>query len=138
MGTTYSDISEITFNEAESILYIKIMADIEIDLEKIKKHFELINKITDNKKHIAIINGINYFYIKDDALKYVASLKATENRIATAFYSENLANRLSILCLKLYYPPSTPFQYFSKKETALAWLNQKKDECRKLHYDLQA
>lgn len=124
MKTINSDIAEITFNEIDSVLSIKIMADIEIDLEKVKKHFELINKITGNKKYIAIVDGANYFHIKDDALRYMASPQATRNRIATAFYSHNLANRLSILCLKLYSPPSTPLQYFSRKENAIDWIQQ--------------
>lgn len=137
MNTIYSDIAEITFNEIDSILSIKIMDDVEIDLEKAKKHFELLNKITENKRHVAIINGVDCFYIKDDALKYMASCPSN-NRIATAFYSNNLANRLAILCLKLYYPKSSPLQYFTKKESALEWLTQIQNQTTKTTYNLLA
>ncbi len=124
MNTIFSDIAEIKFNEADSILYVRMMDSIEINIENIKNHYEIINQLTGAKKHTVIIDATNYFYIKDDALKYMAAPPATNNTIATAFYSGNLANRLSILCLKLYYPKSCPLHYFTKKESALEWLTQ--------------
>ena len=46
------------------------------------------------------------------------------DKIATAFFSKNLANRLSILYLNLFYKPKTPVQFFTEKSEAQSWLKQ--------------
>lgn len=119
-----TEISELYYNNEESTLYVKIINDVEINLSKIKKHFEFADSLTNNKKHYTLIDASDYFFIEDDALKFLAYSLNNNDKIATAFFSKNLANRLSILYLNLFYKPKTPVRFFTKKDEATSWLKQ--------------
>ena len=118
----YSDIAELQFNDKESILYIKIIEDVVITLEKAKNHFIIINELTKNQDHFALVDATNFFSIDDDALKYMASPEKTFKKVATAYYSTNLANRLTMHFFKLFHKPQYPMQLFRYKSEAISWL----------------
>jgi hypothetical protein len=122
MKTINTKMSELQYDEKEFILYIKIKNDVTIDLESIEEHFASITKLTKNENHFALIDASNYFSIDEESLKYAAMEEYTVGRVAAAFYSANLASRLTIHFFKLFRRPSYLVQLFKKKEDALNWL----------------
>jgi hypothetical protein len=133
MKTINTKISELQYDEKEFILYIKIKNDVTVDLESIKEHFKATSELTNNDNHFALIDASNYFNMDEEALKYAAMEEYTVGRVAAAFYSVNLASRLTIHFFKLFRRPSYLVQLFKKKEDALNWLGHEvKNEDRML------
>lgn len=122
MKTIQTPISELFYDKDESILYINIMNDVIIDLKKIKDHFNAIIELTNYEKHLVLINADNYFFADHETLKYVSLQGEISGRIATAYYSSNLANRLTIHFFKLFHKPNYHVKLFKNKEEALSWL----------------
>ncbi len=120
--TSCSDIAELQYNEKESILYIKILEDAIITVQKAKSNCRSVKELTKNKAKFALIDASNLFSIDDDALKYIASPETTSNKKVTACFSTNLANRLTIHSFKLFHKPQFTMQLFRNKIEALCWL----------------
>jgi len=128
MKTSNTKISELQYDEKEFILYIKIKNDVNIDLESIKEHFRETRELTNNENHFALIDASNYFSLESEALKYAAMEAYTPGRIAAAFYSKNLASRITIRFFKLFMRPNYLVELFKKKEDALDWLGHENNE----------
>jgi hypothetical protein len=124
MKTVYTDIASISFDEITSILYIKIMDDAHMDLERAKEHYSIIRTLTKGEKHSALFDASSYFTSDEEALKYAALPDTTKGRISTAYHSLNLANRLTIHFFRLLYKPHFAIQLFRTSEDAMQWLKQ--------------
>lgn len=125
MKTINSEIAVIDFNDSDAILQEKLFEDSEISLDKMKEHFCTVSRLTNNEKHVALIDASDLVYIDQPAIKYMAESFEASGRIAIAFYSNNLANRLALLCMKLIYKPAVPFEFFTNKAHAMEWLQSK-------------
>lgn len=126
MEIVNSEIAQITYDNNDYILYEKIFGDIELNISKINNHLSVVNRLTNAEEHVVLIDATDYFFAEFEALKYFASVQKRAGRLATAFYTNNLANRLTLLCIKFMYTPPVPIEIFSKKEEALKWVSQKK------------
>ncbi len=122
MKTMNTKLSELKYDEKEYILYIKIKDDVTMTTEVVKEHFRATSKLTNDENHFVLIDASNYFNIDEEALKCAALEKFTKGRVAAAFYSTNLASRLTIHFFKLFARPSYLVQLFKTKEDALSWL----------------
>jgi hypothetical protein len=122
MKTILTDIAELFFDEETLILHIKILEDVHMDLEKTISHCRMVQKITKGEKYMALVDATNYFTSDEDALKYLALPETTGGRIAMAFHSLNLANRLTIHFFRLLYKPNFAIHLFRVHEDALEWL----------------
>lgn len=120
--TVYTDIAELSYNKEKSMLYIKILEDVSINVEKAKSLSDAIHKITKGQKHFSLVDATNYFFIEDDALKYMAMPEECISKKGAAYYSLNLANRLTMHFFKVFHKPSYPIQWFRRKEEAMGWL----------------
>lgn len=129
MKTILTDIAEISFDEETSILHIKIQEDVHIDLKKTIVHTRAIQKITNGEKYLALVDATNYFTSDDDALKYFALPATTKERIAMAFHSLNLANRLTIHFFRLLHKPNFAIHLFRTHDDALNWLKLEQQNC---------
>lgn len=129
MKTIYTDLAELHFDESQSILYVKILEDVHVDMEKIQEHYKIINEVTKGQKYSALVDATNYFTSDDDALRYAALPEVTRARVATAFHSLNLANRLTIHFYRLLYKPNFAINLFRTSDTALEWLKLEQNAC---------
>lgn len=129
METTLTDIAEISFDEATAILHVKILEDIHMDLQKTINHSQEVQKVTKGEKYMALVDATNYFTSDDEALKYLALPDTTKGRMAMAFYSLNLANRLTIHFFRLLHKPSFAIHLFRTNEDALGWLKMEQQNC---------
>ncbi len=122
METVITDIAEIFFDEESSILHVKILEDVHMDLKKTISHNKVVQRITKGEKYMALVDATNYFTTDEDALKYMALPETTKGRVAMAFHSLNLANRLTIHFFRLLYKPNFTIHLFRVHNDALEWL----------------
>lgn len=129
MKTILTDIAEIFFDKETSILHVKILEDVHMDLAKTIHHVMTIHSITRGEKYMALVDATNYFTCDDEALKYLALPDTTKGRIAMAFHSLNLANRLTIHFFRLLHKPNFAIHLFRTHEDALGWLKLEQQNC---------
>ncbi len=129
MKTVYTDVASISYDEITSIIHLKIMDDAHLDLEKVKEYYNVIKTLTRGEKHSVLFDASNYFTSDEEALKYAALPETTKGRVAVAYHSLNLANRLTIHFFRLLHKPRFAIQLFRTKEEAMNWLNQECEGC---------
>ena len=124
MKSALSSVAELSFDELQSILNIKMLKGAVLNLANAKHHGIKIQELTQNKPYLALIDTSHFFTIDEDALKYAAIPSKLENRIAAAYYNPNLANRFTVEIFRKIGNPAFSVQIFNKKEDALQWLKK--------------
>jgi hypothetical protein len=124
METVLTDIAELCFDETAAILYVKIKENVHIDTEKNIRHFKTVKELTKGKPYYALVDGSCLFTADEDALNYAALHNVSGERIGCAFYSLNLANRLTIHFFKVLHKPEYAITIFRTKGEALNCIHQ--------------
>lgn len=127
MKVIYTDIAELSFDENEAILFIRMLEDAHMKIENTKEHYKIINELTYGQKYRALVDASNYFRIDDDASQYAALPDTIKNRLAAAHFTSNVSNRLTANFFRLFYKPEIPVRTFKTKEEALEWLLSMKE-----------
>ena len=118
-------IAKLAYNVGENILYIKIIEGSEMNVNNTIEHYKLISKVTLNNHYGALIDGEHYIEADNDALKLAACPEILGKRIATAHFSTNIANKLTVLFFKNNIKPGIPIEYFRTEKDAVGWLKSK-------------
>lgn len=129
MEVVSTPVAEISFNEAERILNIKILDGAEMNLKNIKVHYKKINDLVGNKNYLALVDASNYYTIDNVAWKYSYSKKAVFNRKAIAHYNCSPANRLTTSVFKKNFKSALPLEFFDSREEAVKWLKSFSARC---------
>lgn len=119
METRLTEIAELCFDKPAAILYVKIHENVHIDTEKAMRHFKAVKELTQGERYYALVDGTGYFTADEEALNYAALDNIAGERIGCAFYSMNLANRLTIHFFKVLHKPGYPVTISRTKEDAL-------------------
>ena len=119
-----SKIAQLSYDEKESILHVEIEEDADMSLEILKEHYSTIERITNGQSYFALINAQNLYTIEWDGLEYSSRKEAFGNRLAAAYCSPPLANRLNINYLKLVHNIAIPINIFPTRQLWLSWLNE--------------
>jgi len=122
MDIAQSRIAELSFDEKTSILHVDILPEADMTLDNLREHYRIIKKITKGKKYFALVDVHNLYLIGTEGLEFALSKEALENRMAAAYCSPPLANRLNIFFLA--HKASIPIEIFPCKESGLNWLRQ--------------
>lgn len=117
-------IGEISFNEEESVLHIKINEFAEMNLENTKIHYKMINELVKDRPYVALVEASNYYAIDKEAWKYASLNEVVSNRKAVAHYNPCLANRLTTSFFLRAYSSCMPVKLFNAKQEALEWLKE--------------
>lgn len=123
-----SPLADLLFDSKTSILFIKVYEDVEMTEGEILKHYDVIKELTQNKHYVALIDAEHFFPISNEALRLSAQPEVLGNRIATAYYSYSVANRLTTHFFKNNIKPAIPVEYFKTKAQALEWVITKISE----------
>jgi hypothetical protein len=118
----YTDIAELRFKRSELILDLKILEGAEMNLENTKRHFKIINELTENKKYMAAVDATNFFTVTPEGLHYSSQRAAISNRVASAHYNSSSVNKLTTNFFATYYRPPIPLKIFDTRKEAIAWL----------------
>jgi hypothetical protein len=115
-------IAEITYNDNEHILHIKIKEDAEMNLSNAQTHYKKINSLLGDKKHLVLVDASNYYRIDKNAWEYASKKEVVSNRIAVANYNSCDANKLQTQFYKANLNTLMPVEIFNSKEEAIKWL----------------
>jgi hypothetical protein len=122
MKTVNTPIAEISFNEAEHILHVKVLEDAEMNLANAQIHYKKIHDLVGNRKYLALVDASNYFTMEKEAWQWASMREIASNRIAVAHYNSSFANTISTNYFKTMYNSVMPVQIFPTKEEAVKWL----------------
>jgi hypothetical protein len=133
MKTVCTAIAELSFDENESLLHIRVLKDAEMNLKNTIAHYKLIGEITEGKNYLALVDATEYFSINSETLKYTSLPETIEKRIATAHYNPSFGNKLTMDFFRKKHKPDLPVNSFDTKEEAIEWLkvqwkNSKKEK----------
>ena len=120
--TARTPIAELQYSTKDRILHITILNGAEMDLTNAKIHYEKINELTGNKKHLVLVNAANYYRIAKEAWQYASSHDVVANRVAVAHYNSCDANILEMKFYRSTLHTAMPVEIFDTKEEALIWL----------------
>lgn len=123
-------VAELSYDEAERILHIKLHDGARMDMENTRVHYDKINKLVAGKDYLALVDATNHYTVEKDAWYYASQKEIIANRKAIAHYNSSAANKLTTSVFKSLYNTSMPLQIFETKEQALKWLKTFAAECR--------
>lgn len=132
MKKAFTKIAELIFDEQESILHIRPLEGVDIDVKNTKEHYEHIKELTNNKPYGALIDASVHFSVDSEAMEFSSLPETIGNRIASAHYQAPLSNKLTAKVFKNRYKPKIHFQSFKTKEEAVLWLKEKLSKTIKL------
>lgn len=93
----------------------------ELDIKTINK---AVGDLTPNReKKLLLIMASNYSSVEPEGRRYMSTPEGVEYSIAEAYVIRSLAQRLLINFLIKINKTFVPVQFFTNKETAIAWLN---------------
>ncbi len=127
MNKITTSINEFNL-DAQGILHVKILDDVEITLEKVKEDYETVLQHFGEGKFLVLVDSQNSFSITTEAREYSQQEVIDKFHIATAVVGNNEVSRIIINMLARINRPSTPFKMFADKEKATEWLLQQAEQ----------
>lgn len=121
MKKVETSIAEMHIDE-DGILQIKIKKGAHLTLESIKEYYTETNKLLGENKALVLFDASADYTITEEAKKFGQTDEATENRIAIAYITNSITNKLVYNLYVKVYKPKVPMKMFSNKEKGLAWL----------------
>jgi hypothetical protein len=93
----------------------------ESDIKMLNK---AVGDLTPNRERkLLLIIASNYSSVEAEGRRYMSTVEGVEFSIAEAYVIKSLAQRLLINFLIKVNKTHVPVQFFTDKETAIAWLN---------------
>ena len=114
---------EITLIEPQ-IIKIIAFENVEIELEDVLEMKQICLNLAEGLKYAVLVDAKNNFLVSSEARIKLSSKEYTEDRIATAFVTESLANKLIGNFFIKFNKPASPTKLFSEENTALIWLKE--------------
>lgn len=124
MKTDLTPVAELSYNEQENILYIKMLEGAVLNLKNTQQHSQQLEEITSGKPHLVLIDTTNFFTMDEESLKYSTAPVKPPNRIAAACFNPTLANRFTVEVFRKVCGPHYPMEIFCTKSEALQWLKK--------------
>jgi len=128
MKKDLSPVAELSFDEQESVLYIKMLEGAVLNLANTKQHAQQMEELTSGKPYLALIDTTNFFTMDEESLKFSSSPINPPNRIAGACFNPTLANRFTVEIFRKFGNPKYPMEVFNTKAEAMQWLKKQKQK----------
>lgn len=122
MDKVSTSVAEMHIDD-DGILQIRFFKGTTVTLEKIKEYYRVSNDLLGGKKALVLIDASEDYTVTDEAKAYGQTEEATKNRIAIAYVTGSVANRIMFNLYLKIYKPKVPLKMFTSKEAALKWLN---------------
>jgi hypothetical protein len=122
MENFITPLAELSYNDHERILHVRILEGAEMTLPNARTHYEKINSLLGSKKHLVLVDAENYYRIDKEAWIYASDREIISNRIAIAHYNSCNANKLETSFYKAHLNTAMPMETFNTKEEAIKWL----------------
>lgn len=115
-------MARMHFDARENILHIAVLENALMDLEAVQEHYAMIDKLTQQNDHYALIDCTFQYTLTSDAAAYVARPEVLKHRKAAAYVHPTLVNRLQIMQLQMKLRSLIPIRVFATKNEALQWI----------------
>lgn len=121
MNKITTSVAEMHIDE-DGILRIKILPGSTITLEAIKEYFEATILLLNGKKALILFDGSAEYTMTEEAKAFGSSDEVLKTRIAIAYITKSITNKLMFNLYLSVYKPSVPTKMFSSQESGLKWL----------------
>jgi len=114
------------FERRENYIYVKHKEDIQIDLDAVKIHADIILDLCDGFSYPIILDGRNVTaIISHEAREFISSYEPIKKvRSAQAILVNTTPTRLLANFYIKFHRPKHPVKIFSKLENAEVWVSQ--------------
>lgn len=116
-----TSVAEMYIDE-DGILRIKILPGVNINKENFKEYFDASVKLLEGKKALVLFNASSEYTITDEEKKIGTSKEVADTRIAIAYVTRSLANKLMFNLFISVYRPTVPAKMFASEAKGLKWL----------------
>lgn len=121
MNKLKTSIAEMYIDE-DGILRVKLLDGVTVDLAKSKEYIADTIKLLDGKKALILFDASSNYKITEEAKAYGASKEYSSHRIAVAYLTKSITNKLIFNLYLKVNAPIVPTKMFSSEERALKWL----------------
>ena len=123
MKIIHTKVATFSFDASERLLYMKIHAGAEIELENAIENYDTAQLLVGGIKHLLLVDGRADVYLSKEAKIYSAQ-KKHNSPIAMAVIVSSTANRLLGNIYINFNKPEVPTKLFSTEEKAIEWLKE--------------
>jgi hypothetical protein len=106
------------------IFRMKIFSGASLEVSDAEAMHEYFGKISNGNKYCILVDALSDFTSTPEVRAKIATAEYASRRIATAFVTKSMANRLVGNFFIQFNKPATPTKLFSDEESALVWLNE--------------
>jgi hypothetical protein len=121
MNKVKTSVAEM-FIDDDDILHIKILPNAQITIEAVKECFSVTLELLSGKKALILFDGSEKYQLTEEAKAFSASKAVTETRIAIAFVTNSISNKVMFNLYLNVYKPAVPTKMFSSQKEGLDWL----------------
>lgn len=108
----------------KDLVVVKYKPNADVELDDMIAIHEAERKITNDKKHVALLDARGFISISNEARQYGASTKPTRYRIAAALLVDSLSVRILGNFYLNFNKPKVPTKMFSDEKKAISWLKR--------------
>ncbi len=123
MNKVITTVAEMFIDE-HGILQIKILPNAQITIESVRAYFSATLEMLSGKKALILFDGSENYFITEEAKRFGSSQEVTDTRIAIAYVTNSISNKLIFNLYMNIYKPSVPSKMFSSKKAGLEWLKK--------------
>ena len=109
-------------NIGNRIFKLQMLDGVEITMKDAQKMSVEFRKLAKGKKFAVLLDASNNFTLRKEAMDYLSSNELTLDRIAAAFVTKSIANKLVGNFFIKVKRPSSPTKMFSDEKDAIEWL----------------
>ena len=121
MNKVVTSVSEMYIDD-DGILRIKILPGAKMTIDTLKEYLETSSKLLNGKKALVLVDGSADYEITEEAKAYGSSKEVTDTRIAIAYVTRSISNKLMFNLYLSVYKPAVPTKMFSSENSGLKWL----------------
>lgn len=122
MNKANTSVAEMHIDD-DGILQIRFFKGVTITLDEIKEYYKVSNELLAGKKALVLVDASEDYNVTDEAKAFGQTDEATKNRIAIAYVTSSITNRIMFNLYVKIYKPKVPLKMFTSKKSALKWLN---------------
>jgi hypothetical protein len=113
-----------------SIFRIVVFEGAELDIEDAMLMKAGALQLANGNRYAILVDGSKAFTVSPEVRKLIASFEYSPERLAGAFVTTSLANRLIGNFFIKFNKPASPTKLFSDEASAIEWLNEQIESSR--------
>lgn len=108
--------------DEDGILIVEMLPGANVTLENNREYLAATNQLLNGRKALVLFDASVQYSITEEAKAFGTSEAFLSNRIAIAYVTRSVANKLMFNLYLTVYKPMVPAKMFSTRKSALKWL----------------